>query len=245
MLRYILRSFRSFIGLNPAPCEYRLELDGFQFAVEATRGDLAPYAGIFIDHEYALDQRFVPEPGSTVLDVGAQVGFFCAYASALVGSGRIFAFEPDPASFDRLQKNISANRLDNIHLQRMAVSDTAGVVLFDCFPLSVDSRITTKRSARTVEVPSTTLDDFVRSMAIERIDLLKIDTEGFEAHVLRGARAEALPRVRRIIVEIHTPRLREEVEAILQPAGFKRTAETNGVYFFMRDPTDAGSSAPP
>jgi FkbM family methyltransferase len=234
MLRYILQALRVYVGMHPAPREYRVRLDGLTFTVEANRGDLAPYPGIFINREYAHDPRFVPPAGGIVVDVGAQVGFFAAYASRCVGTGRVYSFEPDPTSFARLQTNVEANQLSNVHLHHVAVGDTCAPVLFECWPLSVDSRVTTKPSARTIEVPCTTLDEFVTTAGLERIDLLKVDTEGFEVHVLRGAAQVALPRTQRIVIEIHSPKLHEEVDAILRPAGFAQVAECNNVCYYTR-----------
>jgi FkbM family methyltransferase len=142
--------------------------------------------------------------GDTFVDVGAFIGLYTiAVGLRLRGSGRVVAFEPDSHNFSLLQKHVRLNGLeDQVDLQQAAVSnqDGRGCFLADGSPkarlISLD-----REHTRTVEV--ITLD---RAFSGRRIDILKIDVEGYEEMVLRGAdsllHAPAL-RPRAVFIEVH------------------------------------------
>lgn len=78
--------------------------------------------------ETAFLKRIV-KSGDTVLDVGANIGYFTVLLSLLVGpSGRVFGIEPTQSTYEQLVKNVEINRLDNVTLCRVALSDKSGSV---------------------------------------------------------------------------------------------------------------------
>lgn len=137
-------------------------------------------------------------PGMTVFDVGANVGELSLLFSRFVGpEGRVHCFEPGPDAYERLTTVVKATARDNLVLNRMALSDKSGEVeLFlygDWHSWSslverpfAEHGIETPAVSR-VSVPSATVDEYCRLKNIGRIDLLKIDVEGAELQVLRGA----------------------------------------------------------
>lgn len=145
-------------------------------------------------------------PGMTVLDIGAQSGFFSILFSKLVGpSGRVFAFEPLPANFRMLEQNISLNRLENVTISRDAVAGHSGELLFE-FPHHEASLVAgpleESDDQGSFSVPCTSIDDYFARENIP-IHFLKIDVEGAEASVLDGA-SGTLQRYRpAIMVELH------------------------------------------
>lgn len=132
--------------------------------------------------------------GATILDVGANEGAYAGTIKALVPECSIYAFEPHPRTFANLQNRA---KKDGFVALQLAVSDTAGPVrLFDfadqdgSTQASLDPetiRFQHAGAQTTYDVQSTTLDDFADASALETIDLLKIDTEGFDLAVLKGA----------------------------------------------------------
>jgi FkbM family methyltransferase len=142
------------------------------------------------DRTAALFGRLL-RPGEVVLDVGANVGYYSLSAAARVGPGRrVFAFEPGPAAAARLRENAALNGLNNLQVIEAAVADRPGTLRLH---LSEDSEAASLFPSATgvaasVEVPVTTLDDFVKQAALPRVDLLKIDAEGAEVGILRGGR---------------------------------------------------------
>lgn len=150
-------------------------------------------------------------PGFTVADVGAHVGTFSVIAGARVGSaGHVFSFEPAPESRRMLQENISLNRFERrVTVVPAAVSDRPGETVF-----YVDGNSTTNSLMRLatvspigsapqtpIKVELTTLDVFFGALGRDP-DLVKIDVEGAEFAVLRGA-DRILRGPARVLCELH------------------------------------------
>jgi FkbM family methyltransferase len=143
-------------------------------------------------------------PGSVVVDVGANFGLY-ALSAALYArpQGRVFAFEPAPNAFALLERNIADNGLSGIVTAKpVAVGATAGRAAFYIGrDVSFSSLHRTQRledNAAAVDVEIVALDAALAH--VQSVDLLKIDVEGGEADVLRGAR-ELLRRSRAPIVQ--------------------------------------------
>ena len=133
----------------------------------------------------------------TVIDCGANVGFFSKMIIQLAPRARIYAIEPVPAIFDCLKRNMVGS--PNVEVFQMAISDRAGHVrmAFD----SSAAAVSHVAEDGDVEVRSMTLDEFASEQRIGEVDLLKVDTETFEAHVLRGA-VQVLARTKHLLIEI-------------------------------------------
>ncbi|MCS7025771.1 MAG: FkbM family methyltransferase [Bryobacteraceae bacterium] len=144
------------------------------------------WLGIYERAKLEQMQASVP-PGGVVYDVGAQSGYHTLLASRLVGrSGRVYAFEPLPRNYEMLVKHLSLNEIFNVEPVRAAVSDTDGELCFDPGPGFMAGRLSEQGTLR---VRSVTLDHFLSSQdRIRPPDVIKIDVEGAELRVLRGAR---------------------------------------------------------
>ncbi len=144
--------------------------------------------------------RDILRPGMTVVDAGANVGYFTLIACDCVGrEGRVFAFEPDPETFEVLFRNVEMNGYRPFcQCHGVALSSGRGTATFYRFSLhfggnslwhSGGSTTEFRDEVSEVEVQTTTFDDFVEDAGITgKIDLVKIDTEGSEAHVVQGMR---------------------------------------------------------
>jgi FkbM family methyltransferase len=154
-------------------------------------GHLVTYGVPFEQFELEFFARIVTD-GDVVLDVGANYGLYAILAARRVGRGAVHAFEPNPAVFELLEANVSpAAEGRSVLLHPIAVGDREGTARFLCTADSAySSLVDTGRSAvtATVEVSQTTIDAFVSSHGLARVDLLKIDVEGFEPEVIAGAR---------------------------------------------------------
>jgi FkbM family methyltransferase len=126
--------------------------------------------------------------GSIVIDAGANIGIYSQFFSKCVGPGGVVhAFEPEPGNFARLRAALAD--FPNVRLNQLAVSDKTGEsVLYLSDDLNVDHRAypTEGEARRTLSIRTTTLDDYFRPG--ERVDLIKMDIQGYELHALRGAR---------------------------------------------------------
>jgi len=149
-------------------------------------------------------------PGDTVLDVGANVGYMSLVAAARMGlGGRVFAFEPHPQLFDELSRNASRvrTRFPGVAVtpRREALSDSAGTAW-----LHVPKEFAQKRGLSSIsatregiEIVTKRLDDCASEFGND-IALMKIDVEGHEPAVFRGARSLLESgAVRHIILEEH------------------------------------------
>jgi FkbM family methyltransferase len=127
-------------------------------------------------------------PGSTIFDAGANFGYFSLLAcAALKGNCQVFAFEPNPPTYERLMKNIELNQLGgHIRAYPVGLSDAAGTgFIVEKQGDSGWTRVSASSGGRKVKL--TTMDDFCRTQRITRLDIAKIDIEGFEERLLRGA----------------------------------------------------------
>lgn len=135
------------------------------------------------------------EKGMNVIDVGAHIGLFTTIMAQKVGNaGKVYSFEPTPSTFKLLQKTIEINGLAGVvtPLQR-AVSDKSGHTTFyvtDIVAHNSNSLANNeKRSGNShgIDVKLTSIDDLKAEFNIPKIDFLKIDAEGAELSVLKGA----------------------------------------------------------
>jgi FkbM family methyltransferase len=135
-------------------------------------------------------------PGDVAIDVGANIGVTSLIMSAFVGDhGRVVAIEPGPRIFELLGKNVEANRARCVTPLRCAVSASAGQMGFQ--ENSAYGHLIAEGAAlATVEVR--TLDGIVNDLGLDRLDFVKIDTEGFEPQVLAGA-GDVLQRLRPMV----------------------------------------------
>jgi FkbM family methyltransferase len=140
-------------------------------------------------------------PGDTIADVGAFIGLYSiAMAKQVAPIGHVFAFEPDPQNRRGLERNIVLNSVkERISVAPFAVGARRQTVQFSAGQSS-ESSVARDGS---ISVDQITLDDFFERKGV---DVLKVDVEGYEAEVLRGARSLLLDKERRprsVFIEVH------------------------------------------
>lgn len=178
--------------------------------------------------------------GDTVVDVGAHIGRYTLIASKCVDSfGRVVAIEPDPTNFELLNRNIKLNNLSNVTtLNCAAYSKQANIRLYlpeglaagkSIYETVIKDRAPTKKF---VVVPAERLDLLLASAQIShrRVNWIKIDVEGSELEVLKGA-TETLSQSRNIslLIEVHNlsedNNLYQPIKEFLESRCFKITFE--------------------
>lgn len=136
-------------------------------------------------------------PGAGFVDVGAHQGYYTLLASRVVGSsGQVFAFEPEPFNYSRLNENVTLNNANNVTTMPLAVAGhrgrgvlyTAGVQGSGSHSLAPNVDPVLAATVGQVEVGITTLDAFFQERGWPRIDVVKMDVEGAEMAVLSGMR---------------------------------------------------------
>jgi FkbM family methyltransferase len=160
--------------------------------------------------------RYLVRPGARCIDVGANVGVHTVRLARLVGAeGEVIAIEPDPDVVQRANRNIALNGLANVRVINAAASERAGEMrLFRPSPHDTNrARASLLHhpylTGITVTVPVVTVDDLC---AGEAVSLIKIDVEGHEAAVVRGA-ADTIARYAPAVVFEYAPTLLEDVAA--------------------------------
>ncbi len=139
-------------------------------------------------------ERGLIRPGMTVADVGANIGNHSVYFGRVLGAGRVLAFEPQPHCFATLRRNLELNGLDPegaFHCMVGAESGQGGVARFN--PRNLGGTVFAPDAAGGIAMIA--LDDLLDSPALEGLGFVKIDVEGAQMQVLRGAR-EVLRRFR-------------------------------------------------
>ena len=138
----------------------------------------------------ALTVAVLARPGTTYIDVGAHVGSYAMLGALAVGpTGRVLAFEPDEANRSRLERHVRLNNLPNVEVFDHGLGNASGNVSM-VRPVATNSGMT--RDARTGESPDFSmqvkrLDDVADSLSGSRVSVMKIDVEGAEIEVVRGA----------------------------------------------------------
>lgn len=162
--------------------------NGVEWNINGTdRIALSPHLrAISGNHEAKLWTRIMAElkSGDVFADVGANVGLYTiAVAKRLGRSGRVIAFEPDPANFATLKKHIHLNGMaDQVELSKIAVWETSGQVAFR-IGMGAFSHVVTSLGDDVRMVECVCLDNI---FSHKRLDIMKIDVEGYEEKVLIG-----------------------------------------------------------
>lgn len=150
-------------------------------------------------HDEVPELRWLKEqvkPGDTVIDCGAHHGLITVLFGKWAGDkGKVISFEALPANAAVVKSNVSLNGLTNVIVRNEAVGKEMGTIFFT---LDSNASVAPTKQSKTIQVPMVNLD----TVLLERPHLLKIDVEGYEIEVLKGA--EALLKGRpALAVEIH------------------------------------------
>ena len=124
-------------------------------------------------------------PNSVFWDIGANVGIYSLLASKLVGSGRVFAFEPAPRNLHYLRRHLALNHAKNVEVLPLAVSDSTGVASFRTEQTGFMGRLSDEGE---ITVSTATLDSLVEDGTVLPPNYVKMDIEGGELLALHGAR---------------------------------------------------------
>ena len=193
---------------------------------------------------FAFREHYEPElgylqkilsPGMTFVDAGACYGIYTLAASKIVGKeGRVLSFEPASRAFPVLQKNIGLNHLTNVLAYRLALTDRKGKAWLyhhpnvGCDSLGRDYSFTESGE----EIATETLDAMLRDASINHVDVIKMDVQGAEELVLRGANAIIHSQHPVIIFEVYP----EGPPALgLSPFGAWDFLQSLGYEFFVVD----------
>jgi FkbM family methyltransferase len=143
------------------------------------------YKNIY-EKEYAI------RPGDVVLDVGAHIGSFTIKAAREAGpTGGVVSFEPSAENFSLLSRNVEANSCANIRLYKVAVGSQPGTAQLQLHRRRGTNSLYPHPTSEPIgveEVAVRTIDSVADELNLKRVDFMKIDVEGAELEVLKGAK---------------------------------------------------------
>jgi len=201
-----------------------VEKDGFRWETRGIHDPNLAYNG----HEDYLNNELLTG-GELFVDVGAHAGRWTVRASRLFK--KVVAFEPTIRTANVLEKNLQLNNITNVTIENVALGDSEEWGTMYYFPRSRSDGCNSLFKhhpliKRENESRFNQASRFVNKTDIRRLDsynlsptVLKIDTEGYELHVLKGA-VETLKRTQKIVVEIHPPEHLQPAISILRQEGF-------------------------
>jgi FkbM family methyltransferase len=196
---------------------------------DTAHGQIA-FTGFYETELTTLVSRIARTEGGRLLDVGANYGYYSLMWCGLREDNSSLAFEASPKVIPELRGNLKLNRLESrVTLMELAVSDASGELCFDIGPEDQTGwggiSTQTQAGGNVVRVPTKRLDEMADH---GNYTLLKIDCEGADAIVLRGAvRLLSEHRVRHVCYEENLPRMKTlgirpgEAQALLRSHGYR------------------------
>jgi FkbM family methyltransferase len=235
------KSFKFLRPGNSTLLKFRVPKYNYEFYCRINKDDFK----IMTIHEDDIIEHFTPKQGDIVVDIGAHIGLYTIISSKRVGTnGKVVAIEADPSNFEMLNRNIKLNKLTNVIPLNYAVYSKetkiklylpSGESGFTKYNTIVSNWANTED--KFVEVNANTLDYLLQINQIreEEVNWIKIDVEGAEFEVLKGAQ-NVLSKSKDIalLMELHGPPnvYRPKVQEFLNLYNFKieleKSYEENG-----------------
>jgi FkbM family methyltransferase len=189
--------------------------------------------GSFEPNEFAYLERTLARD-SVFIDIGANEGFYSVFAARRIGpGGLVVAVEPSPREHARLQGNVALNRLKNVRLVKRALGARRGRALLHIADPEHNGQNTLGgfghagvEAVDHLEVEVVDLDGLVDELGLARVDVIKIDVEGAELEVLKGALKTLQRHKPVVLLELFDAALRKQgasadaVVSLLQAQGY-------------------------
>ncbi len=234
LTRYGVRESVALLTRGRIAGELWIQLGDLWFRLAAGRYELAGYLDVWIRRLYEELEDFRPRSGWLVVDVGANVGFY-TMRQARRGA-RLVAIEPHPGAARRLANAARRNGFgDLVRIENCAAGAAEGEALLSVgittLAATTGGPVAGERERHHVRVR--TLDAILDRAG--RVDLMKIDAEGAEVDILRGA-TRTLARTGRVVLEHHGEALLRSASAALAEQGFECALVRGPIAYFRRAP---------
>jgi len=184
---------------------YRLR-NGLDLVAAPGPHDVKIINQIWLDKGYSAAPDFIPRPGWNIIDLGANKGFFASWALTKSPTSRVHCYEPDPRNFRALQENIKPFAGAATTHQTAIGASAGSLTLFRLAGRAGQNSVFRSRAESRGEIVAEitvkviALADLLGDLG--EVDLLKIDVEGAEYGILLDSPADALARVKRVMVEV-------------------------------------------
>ena len=170
------------------------------------------------------------KPGSAFLDIGANIGLMSSIASKIVGAeGKVLSVEANPKTIEILQHNLALNHAGNVSIFPFALGSEKGTAtLFENWNVNRGgASLLSQDKQEGIDVPVEKLDDIFEN---DKIDLIKIDVEGFELEVLKGGIELLKKQLPVLIIEVSEQRENEAGVSPKEIADFVRSLGNYKLY---------------
>lgn len=155
-----------------------------------------------VTEDYTRKLNYRIKPGSIIFDIGAHVGSFSVYAASF--GAKVYAFEPDPANYQKLLENIKLNHFeDRIVAFNHAITDKRGTMKLASMEGNTGGHSLYLDTGTYVVVDTYSFEESMDMAGVTHIDLIKIDTEGAEYTILPNIKPETYQKIGAIIGEYH------------------------------------------
>ena len=177
-------------------------------------------------HEPKVSRFLSKTHGDLFVDVGANLGRYTIMLSS--NYKRIIAIEPEPSNMKHLKRNLLQAGINNVDPLQIAISDREGYVKLYLARHSGGHTIKEGYYNKYIEVKASTLDNVLRHES--KVDLVKVDVEGAEWNVLKGAE-KSMHKIRSWVIELHDLNCKSKLERVFKSKGYKiKWLDRNHIY---------------
>jgi len=174
---------------------------GTKMKIRVNSTDLMALINVWAVEEYS-NEEFKINNSNTIIDIGGHIGLFSLYIAEKYKSVKIFTFEPIEENYDLLKENIKINNFNNIYPKNIAVSNNnSNITIFLSDDQSGHGMY--KKTSKTRNIKSITLEEIFQENKLIKCDLLKIDAEGVEFEILENINKNMFEKIENIILEYH------------------------------------------
>ena len=209
----------------------KLEEKIFLFGYTLYGCDINCIIDIFVNQHYIFPIR---KKRITILDIGSNTGISVIFFKKYYPSSKIYAFEPNPFAFMYLKKNVKENKLKNVYIFNIGISDKKEkkYLVFEKYndiSARISNAISKGKRRNIIRVKLVPISIFIKKYNIKKIDILKIDVEGYEGRIIRDLeKNKLLDKIENIVLEYHwTHDKKNSLSKILE------ILEKNGFYYII------------
>lgn len=175
------------------------------------------------------------QPNTMCIDIGSNTGYVALVMAKLAPQGRVLGFEPDASNYKRLRENLNLNNLPHLEVQNLGLGEKASEESMEVNEASSGRNKIAVGQHDANRIKIVKLDDYLRNTAVNTINLIKIDVEGYELKALKGARETLIKHLPVLFIEIDDNNLSQygdqakELILFLQSIGYRKliNAQTN------------------
>ena len=227
----------------PAGTLRTARLEGVKFELDLSEYmEWVIYFGLDVECRRPLYDKI--RPGMIVLDVGSNIGETLLHFAKIVGpQGFVYGFEPVSETFEKCRKNISLNPFSNLMLLQTALSDVEEELFYDARTFNNSGGISMSKiqHAGSNMTTSCKLDSFISKQNVGQVDFIKIDVEGFETNILKGAKETCLRLKPLLYVEVDDANLKskgssaDELLHLIESYGYRIQEKIRNPYAIDQD----------